>query len=274
MRSSVRSVARVVRPVARGTRALRRAPYLTVLGWHRIGAATDGLTTSPDGFRRHLEVIEQWGAHVLRLPEALRLLDERALPDRAVVLTFDDGYASVVEHAWPLLLERRWPATMYAVSGYLDPSQRFPWDRDHHDAELVRLMSSTQLREAAGSGLHVGSHTHTHPWLPRRSATELDDELRRSRGELEDLLGVPVDSVAYPAGGWNPAVRAATDRAGYTSGITVDRGVNPPRADRLTLRRAFVPEDPEDLRLILDGAYTWLHTVDLWRGRRGNEELA
>jgi peptidoglycan/xylan/chitin deacetylase (PgdA/CDA1 family) len=229
----------------------------------------DGLTTTPVGFLRHLEVLEQWGASVLPLAEALRLLGEDALPDRAVVLTFDDGYASVVEHAWPILRDRGWPATLYAVSGYLDPAVRLPWDRDHPDAELVRLVSESQLVEAAGSGLHIGSHTHTHPWLPRRGPDQVADELSRSRAHLEDLLGVPVDSVAYPAGGWNRVVRAAADRAGYTSGLTVDRGTNSARTDRLTMHRAFAPEDPEDLRLVLDGAYTWLHPADVWRGRHG-----
>jgi peptidoglycan/xylan/chitin deacetylase (PgdA/CDA1 family) len=255
-------------------RTVRRDPFLTVLGWHRIGDAPDGLTTTPDAFLRHLDVLEAWGARVLPLPEALRLLRERALPRRAVVLTFDDGYASVVEQAWPALLDRGWPATLYAVSGFLDPARRLPWDHDHPDAELVRLMSATQLVEAASSGLHVGSHTHTHPWLPRRGARDLDEELRRSRALLEDLLDTPIDSLAYPAGGWNRAVRAATERAGYASGVTVDRGTNSARVDHLTLRRAFVPEEPEDLELILDGAYTWLHPLDAWRGRHGAEQLA
>lgn len=273
MKPAVRAAGRLVRPVSRTSRALRPAPWLTILGWHRFGEASDGLTTTIDGFRRHLDVLEEWGARVLPLTVAMSKVVDGTLPHRAVVLTFDDGYASMVEQAWPLLLERGFPATLFAVSGHLEPDHRLPWDVGHPDAELVRLVSRDQLVEAADSGLDIGSHTHRHPWLPRQVVEVLREELTASRACLEDLLGRRVDSVAYPAGGWNHQVRREAQRAGYTIGITVDRGVTTARTDPLTTRRAFVPEDPADLGLILDGAYTWLHPVDTWRGRHGRGQL-
>jgi len=277
VKAGVRAAGRALRPVGVASRRLRRDPWLTVVGWHRLGGREhigDGLTTTPDAFRRHLDVLEEWGARVLPLDEALRGLDAGSLPDRAVVLTFDDGYASVVEQAWPLLLERGLPATLFAVSDYLDPTRRLPWDHSHPDGELVRLMSGNQLLEAASSGLHVGSHTRRHSWLPFQSPGSLADELTGSRHQLEDLLGRVVDSVAYPAGGWDERVRAAAERAGYTAGVTVDRGVSTPGLDRLLLRRAFVPEEADELRLILDGAFTWLRPLDQWRHRAGRRDLA
>lgn len=275
MKAAVRVAGRLARPVSLASRRLRPASsWLTLIGWHRIGDAGDGLTTTLDGFRRHLDVLDDWGARVLPLDEAVARLRAGTLPPRAVVLTFDDGYASVVEQAWPILRGRRWPATMFMVSGYLDPGLRLPWDEGCPDAELVRLMSRGQLEEAAVSGLDIGSHTVNHPWLPTRDAGELRRELTDSRAQLEDLLHRRIDSVAYPAGGWTSTVRDAADRAGYTTGITVDRGINTADVDGLTLRRAFAPEAPEDLRLILDGAYSWLRPLDDWRGRNGRGQLS
>lgn len=274
MRAEVRAAGRMVRPVGRASRALRSAPWLTVVGWHRFGSTVDdGLTTSMTGFLRHLDELEDWGARVLPLDEAMRRLADGTLPERAVVLTFDDGYASVVEQAWPVLLDRGWPATLYAVSGYLDPSRRLPWDAEHPDAGLVRLMSRSQLLEAAASGLDVGSHTHRHSWLPHQDPQSLRDELAGSRARLEDLLDRPVRSVAYPAGGWDERVRRAAEDAGYSVGITVDRGITTARTDALAVRRAFAPERADDLRLILDGACTWLKPLDAWRSRHGREDL-
>ncbi len=272
MKAVVRNAGRVARPLSVASRGLR-APrsWLTLVGWHRFGHVPDGLTTTIDGFRRQLDELDDWGAQVLPLREAVARLEAGTLPARAVVLTFDDGYASVVEQAWPILRDRDLPATLFMVSDYLDPALRLPWDEGSADGELVRLMSRGQLEEAAQSGLDIGSHTVSHPWLPRQDPVGLSHELVDSRAALEDLLQQPVDAVAYPAGGWNEQVRLAAAGAGYRTGITVDRGINTPDVDGLTLRRAFVPEDITDFRLILDGAYTWLRPVDSWRSRHGRE---
>lgn len=273
MNPRTRAVARVAEPVARVGRGLGRT-RLTLVGWHRLGARGDGLTTSPDDFRRHLDVLEQWGARVLPLADALAAQRHGTLPERAVVLTFDDGYASVVEQAWPELQRRGMPATFFVVSDHLEPERRLPWDRTDPDAELVRLVSEGQLLEAASAGLDIGSHTRRHTWLPHRTAADLRDELVSSRARLEDLLQTPVTSVAYPAGGWDARVRDATADAGYDTGITVDRGDNTRRTDRLTLRRTFAPDVPADLRLVLDGAYTWLRPIDRFRARHGRPDLS
>jgi peptidoglycan/xylan/chitin deacetylase (PgdA/CDA1 family) len=266
MRPAVRRAAAVLRPSAHVIRSMDVVPRLTIIGWHRIDSHLDGLSTPADVFQHQLDALERWGATVLCLDEAVRRRAAGALPPRAVALTFDDGYASVLETAWPLLRERHLPATLFAVSGYVDGVRRFPWD--HATAgDHTRLSTADELREAARQGLDIGSHTVTHRWLPRLDAAELERELVESRAALEDMTGRPVPSIAYPTGGWNAAVRAAAAEAGYDIGITVDRGRNSAGHDRLSLRRAFAPDTVEDFELLLDGAYTWLRPFDRWRMR-------
>ena len=270
MRAPVRALGGLARPVAAAGRRLSGDHGLTIVGWHRVdGPCSDGLSTGVDDFRRNLDVLEEWGATVLPLEAAVAALDAGTLPDRAVCLTFDDGYASVVETAWPILRERGLPATLFVVSGYLSGDGRFAWDRaePHHDRH--RLARADELLAAAGEGLDIGSHTVTHPWLPGLDLDEVKRELVESRAAIEDLLGRQVDSLAYPTGCWSPAVRAVAAEAGYRIGITVDRGLNTTRTPRLSLRRSFAPTDPVDLRLVLDGAYTVLRPLDTWRRRRG-----
>lgn len=240
---------------------------LTVLGWHRIGHGNDGLTTTPDNFRRHLDVLEEWGAVVMHFEEAMNRLQAGDLPPRAIALTFDDGYSSVVDFAWPLLRERGMPATLFAVSGYLCGQKRFPWDAGRDEA-LSRLVSAAELCDAAETGLGIGSHTVSHRWLPGLPRDQVWRELLQSRSELEDLLGTDIRTFAYPMGGWTPHVRQAVELAGYRLAVTVDRGRNRIGQDRHTVRRAFAFDASSDVRMQLDGAYTWMRPIENRRRRR------
>lgn len=270
MRGPVRTVGRLARPVAQVGRRLSGERGLTIIGWHRVdGRCSDGLSTGVDDFRRNLDLLERWGATVLPLGRAVAALAAGTLPDRAVCLTFDDGYASVVETAWPILRARGMPATLFVVSGYLSGDERFAWDRGEPRHDRHRLARADELLSATTEGLDIGSHTVSHPWLPRLAADEVKRELVESRVAIEELLGRPVDSLAYPTGGWTPLVRSAAAEAGYRIGVTVDRGLNTARTPHLSLRRSFAPTDPVDLRLVLDGGYTVLRPLDTWRHRRG-----
>ncbi|MGB0100759.1 MAG: polysaccharide deacetylase family protein [Nocardioides sp.] len=269
MRSGVRALGSTLRPIAAGARRVAGTRGLTIVGWHRVDGVSEGLSTGVDDFRRHLDELADWGATVLPLEEAVTALDAGQLPERAVALTFDDGYASVIETAWPVLRERGLPATLFAVTDYLSGDLRFAWDQGEPEHDRHRLARAEDLVAAAEEGLDIGSHTVTHPWLPGLDRDRVKQELVESRDTLEDLLGRPVTSLAYPTGGWTPAVRAVAAEAGYRTAITVDRGMNTRRTPRLSLRRAFVPDDPRDLRLLLDGAYTVLRPLDTWRRRSG-----
>lgn len=269
MRPAVRGTARLLRPAAVAARATQRGSRFAVVGWHRFDGQADGLSTPIDVFCRQLDALERWGAAVLSLDAATRLSARNAMPDRAVVLTFDDGYASAVEKAWPLLRERSLPATLFVVTGYLDGTKRFPWDAAEYANDRTRLAVADQVVAAAAEGLDIGSHTVTHRWLPRLSAVEVERELVDSRATVEELLGRPVPSMAYPMGGWNPTTRTAAARAGYTIAITVDRGLNAPTQDPLALKRSVAPNSVVDFQLMLDGAYTWLRALDTFRSRKG-----
>ena len=254
MRPQVRAVARGLRPVRRTVRRLRHEQPLTLIGWHRIDDRhTDGLSTTEAGFERHLDLLEERGARVLPLMEAVERLALGSLPPRAVALTFDDGYASVVETAWPMLRKRDMPATLFVCSESLPGTGRFDWDTRESIHERHRLATAQQVAD---------------PWLPALDDRALERELVESREVIGDLLRAPVRSLAYPTGGWDRRVRAAAARAGYTAAVTVSKGTNRRRTHPLSLHRAFVPEETDDLDLLLDGAYGFLRPVDAVRRPR------
>ncbi|MGN6250459.1 MAG: polysaccharide deacetylase family protein [Marmoricola sp.] len=268
MRSSTRVLGALTWPAARTATRIGQGG-LTLVGWHRIDRGPTGLSTTFDDFRRHLDVLEERGCVVLPLLSAARLLASGDLPDRAVALTFDDGYRSVLDRAWPELLRRGMPATLFAVPGYLDQGRPFPWDVGAGPEDDTEIASSAALVEAAGEGLDIGSHTFSHRWLPHLRRPEVAAEVRSSRAKLEDLLQRPVPTFAYPMGGWNPAVRDEVEAAGYEVGVTVDRGLNAAHHDPIALRRAFAFDDPRDFRWQLEGAYDWMRPMERWRTRQG-----
>jgi len=269
MKPTTRHAAIALRPLTVAVRTLRRHQPLTILGWHRVDGLGGGVSTRLHIFEHQLDHLQQWGAAVLPLRDALAMLSAGRLPERAVCLTFDDGYSSVIETAWPLLRERDYSAIMFVCTEYLDGKQHFRWDPRGPDDPRAQLVDAQAVRDAHAGGMVIGSHTATHRWLPRLSDDAMRDELTRSREDLEQLLSEPVDSLAYPMGGWSRRVRATALQAGYTAAVTTDRGLNNRRQDRLLLRRSIVSDSVEDFRLMLDGAYNWLRPIDRWRIRNG-----
>ena len=267
MRQVNRTVGRVVATLRSGLRVVHESRGLTVLGWHRIGTTPDGLTTRIEDFRNHLDCLQSLGAHVLPVDDAVRLLSTDRLPRRAVALTFDDGYRSVGQLAWPALKQLGMPATLYVVPGFLDGHDRFPWDQ-HASAPDAALLTAAEVLALSREGLDIGSHTMFHRWLPASPSAELLTDLRESRRQLEQLVDAPVTGLAYPTGGWDRRVRHAARAAGYDHAVTVDRGLNRAGStDVLSLRRSFVPDDVEDLEILLNGGYDHLRLVDSARRR-------
>ena len=91
------------------------------------------------------------------------------------------------------------------------------WLNTPYEDEL-QPMSWDELRELSELGWELGSHTRTHPRLPTLDRESLRDELAGSRSDLEQRIGIPCESIAYPYGNYDPGVVAATRDAGYSAG--------------------------------------------------------
>jgi peptidoglycan/xylan/chitin deacetylase (PgdA/CDA1 family) len=130
----------------------------------------------------------------------------------AVALTFDDGFQNFYEHAYPVLRDCGFPATVFVVTGFCGSTNNWPSQPANPPVPRLLLMGWSELRKVAASNISLGSHTCTHPYLPGLSATQLDEELRVSRSDIEDRIGQPVTSFAYPYGATTANVRAAVRR--------------------------------------------------------------
>lgn len=229
---------------------VRMREGVRILMYHRVGLPRDGQyekrTVLPERFVGQLDLLLRLGYTFRGLDAALACSSgETSGTRRQVILTFDDGFADLYEHVFPVLVARNIPAVVYAIT-----------DRDkisvtgQDEKEPFPLLSRSQLAEMAGSGITIGSHTRTHPHLTKCSPEQLRDELEGSKKTLEDLIGREVPHFCYPAGMYNDEVVEAVRSAGYRSACTTRRGVAGPASDSLCLPRLAIGKRMGYLRFL------------------------
>jgi peptidoglycan/xylan/chitin deacetylase (PgdA/CDA1 family) len=152
-----------------------------------------------------------------------------ALPEKAVVISFDDGYAAQYSVARRVLERLRWPGVL--------------------NLEVSRVgvrggLSAAQVRGLLRRGWELASHTYTHPDLTHVSADRLRHEVADSRAWLRKRFGVAVPFFCYPYGRTAGEVEDAVADAGYSGATTTSSGVAAPETDPLELPRITVrPRD-------------------------------
>jgi len=245
--------------------ALRRefGARVPVLLYHHVGAAVSGpacgLTVTTAGFAAQMRWLKRHGYTGITAGQWLAWLREGApLPPRPVLLTFDDALADLAQHAFPVLREHGFGATVFVVTQQIGKSNTW----SELDAGSHRCLTAAQIREWAEQGIEFGAHSRTHADLTRVTPAQLEEEIRGSRDELAQLLGAPVKSFAYPFGYYNAAVVESV-RRWFELAFTTDEGVNHLGSDPHLLRRTM--SLPSDLTVDLAARLRWgwspLHRV-------------
>lgn len=201
---------------------------MAILCYHAVDPFwVSPMSVTPAAFREHCEWIVRH-KEVLDLPQALARLDRKGrLPAGSVALTFDDGFASLYEHAWPILREFNLPVTVFLVAQTLtDGGQKVDWVRTPPPYPLETL-TRDQVREMQTSGVRFASHSYAHRDLPGLTEHECLEDLRASRLLLEEIVGASVRYLAYPRGLHDHRVRRAAARAGFTHAFSLPEGPEP-----------------------------------------------
>ncbi len=171
-----------------------------------------------------------------------------SLPDRTVVLTFDDGYASHFDIVASLLLRYRFRGTFFVAVDLIGRPGYVTWE---------------QLRKLAFLGMEIGSHGMSHEPLTTLTPEQVEYELMASKRVLEEQLGVPILSLAAPRGFWNGKIAETAKRAGYDAVWVSTIGMNGKETSPLGLRRVVVhrPFSAEKLISMVEGwqpAFWWV----------------
>lgn len=194
-----------------------------VLCYHALSAAWPAdLSVVPSAFQEQIERLKRAGYRGVTFTEAI----QRRARGKQVAVTFDDAFASVFEHAKPVLDEAGFPATVYAVTHFAETGAPLRWDGIDQwsggpHADELGCLGWDGLRSLRDDGWEIGSHTVTHPHLTRVDDDELERELSDSRDAVETAMGESCPSIAYPYGDVDARVVAAAGRAGYATGAAL-----------------------------------------------------
>jgi GT2 family glycosyltransferase/peptidoglycan/xylan/chitin deacetylase (PgdA/CDA1 family) len=223
----------------------------TALLYHHVGPPPPGmpptLTTTPQRFARQMQFLHERGFTLIAARRWLDWLERGSpLPAKPCVLTFDDAYADLAEHAFPILRRYGFGATVFVVTSRIGGSN--DWDASP-GMPAVPLLDREQLRTWCQAGIEFGAHSRTHPRLDSLSPGDVHEQVHGGRFELEAVLEAPVRTFAYPFGITTPAAAAEAARTyGLSFGCT--EGINTLRTDPHDQRRSMV--QPSDTRLDLE----------------------
>lgn len=220
---------------------MTHASRVPVLMYHRVGEARNEwearYAISATRFAAHMCAIARAGYCPVTIDALVDWLDGgRPLAQGALLITFDDGFRSVREHALPVLERRGWPFTVFLVSDLI--GQTDEWTRAANpDGVTHPLLDREDIHDMQNRGCSFHSHTRSHPSLPDLDDDRLAEELLGSRQELAALVGRPVDFLAYPFGHHDERVEAAAHAAGYRAAFSTQPGFNRQEVNRLRIRR-------------------------------------
>lgn len=220
------------------------APRVSVLMYHRVGPAHNAwearYAIAPEAFAAHMHALQREGYRAVTADALVDWLEGGApLPEGSLVVTFDDGFRGVREHALPVLEAMRWPFTVFLVSDLI--GQDDIWTRHQNPAGVTYpLLDASEIADMQHRGVSFHSHTRSHASLPTLDDAALVEQLAGSREQLSALLGREVRYLAYPFGHVDDRVAAATRTAGYRAAFSTQSGFNRRDVDRFRIRRIDV----------------------------------
>jgi peptidoglycan/xylan/chitin deacetylase (PgdA/CDA1 family) len=211
-----------MRDAGRGMRETT-PPLPLILCYHKIEARRElGVTRlSPRRFAAQMERLAAAGWRAIGADALLAIVSGAAEPGaKELVITFDDAYRGLREHAFPVLESLGWPSLCFAITEFAGRLNR--WDVAYGGRRFAHL-SWRDMRRWEMRGVSFGSHTATHPRLTWLGGDALRRELESSRHGLAAGCDAPVDLLSYPFGAAGHRERAAAQDAGYLSAFGLAR---------------------------------------------------
>jgi peptidoglycan/xylan/chitin deacetylase (PgdA/CDA1 family) len=214
---------------------------------------------SPEIFAAHMELLRAQGYEVLGLQAGLEKFHRKNSANAKIaVVTFDDGFRDFYTDALPVLRKHNFGGTVFLPTAFIG--------REQCDFKSRACMAWDEVRESLKAGIEFGSHTVHHPKLYELDWPQIRAELKESKTTIENELGQPVRSFAYPyafPSADKRFVKAFVEtlkETGYACNVTTKIGLAGSNDDVFTLKRLPMNSaDDESLFLAkLAGAYDWL----------------
>lgn len=243
---------------------------IPILMYHDIHAVSESgyaYGISKEQFRSQLECLRENGFNSISFNQLFRHLKNRALlPARPVILSFDDGYTSFLDHAVPLMSDFGFHGTVFLVAGQLGGYNS--WDSPDARSRL-KLMGRSQVREVLAAGFEIGSHSMRHPDHAALTVEEICREVEDSRKLLEDEFGCMIAAYSYPYGRHDARCTAAVKAAGYSGAVSIFSNSPDVTQNVYSMRRIFPHRGDGRWRFAFKVSTLYLR-IKAFRDRRRN----
>lgn len=198
-----------------------------VLNYHQVNDEKhSALTLHVDQFKEQMEYLHNQGYNTITLAQLYDYLENGTeLPNKPIVITFDDGYVDNYKNVLPILKEYNMKATLFMISDA---------------ANTPGFVSTEQMHQMEAGGFDIQGHTNHHKILTKIDPTELSDALLGGKTSLEGILGEPIEYLAYPGGFNDMLVQYVTKQSGYKMAFTVQPGTVQPGDNLYALNRLAI----------------------------------
>ncbi len=184
---------------------------IPILTYHSIDKSGSVISTSPETFRKQMQILGDADFNVISLKTLGKsLLENAALPPKTIVLTFDDGFQNFYTTAFPVLNEYNFPATVFLITDYCGKFN--DWSGNLPALERSKLMDWNEIKEISKNNIEFAAHSRTHPDLTKLNTDKAAREIVESKLTVEERLGTEVTDFAYPYGKYNLPVKQLTEK--------------------------------------------------------------
>lgn len=208
---------------------------IPILMYHHIRNYNDpadqigtNLSVSPESFKSQIDYIKDNGYTTITFGQMLDF-PAKKLPEKPVILTFDDGYLDGYDIAYEYLKDNGQVGVFYIISGFFGRSE---------------FMTETEVKEISDAGMEIGSHSANHLDLTTLSISNVNKEVSLSKVTLEEVTGKTIISFCYPAGKHDDIVGKAIVEAGYRIATTIKSGISSTSEEKILLSRLRI--NPSD----------------------------
>ncbi|MDP3920509.1 MAG: polysaccharide deacetylase family protein [Candidatus Omnitrophota bacterium] len=216
-------------------------PRPKILGYHAVGDGLSDISLPAEKFRAQMDWLVRNGYQILTLKAYWEIIAAgKTVMPRTVVLTFDDGYRSVLQYAAPILARYGLAGTVFIITDHVGKTNAY--DKPFLGIPELPLLDWDEIRQLKEMGWDIQSHTRQHYPLHGLGPELLRQELTESKRVLEEMLGEPCEYFCYPYGAWDEAATEAVSDAGYNAAVTCLSGTaaTKPDGSRHRLRRTLV----------------------------------
>lgn len=228
------------KPPAKKALVVNEVPILT---YHKVSpdprAGGLGLRVRPHDFDWQMRYLKENGYHSVDLGAVVNHFKSGTeLPEKPIVITFDDGYQNNYLYAYPILKKYGFTATIFVATGTVGGINEFDYAKNIQPKNA--MLTWGQIKEMKNNGITIGAHTIDHVHLTEVSQSEARRQISRSKDVLEKELGQEIKYFCYPYGDYNQAVADIVEENGFTAATTTVPGVVRSGMDPLLLNRLCI----------------------------------